>query len=205
MAEDQCSIYYSSQSNFNLDAIYNFLKQEGVIIDDPQTKMITACDLEVDRYEINFCSVKQKIANQQGVNLLIKLNSSIPNVFWTIRLQDGCWVNDFYFSYLDYKETKIFSKILLKFFTEILLVENNCLGMFIDAGGRTYDFDFDPFFIHNEGEIDYITELICVRKDKLNKILINSNHTVRELNNDFVCVTSNKEFLDFIFPQNDTP
>ena len=68
--------------------------------------------------------------------------------------------------------------------------------MYIDRYGRVDEYDFDPFFVKNEGRIKCFTDLICVPEAKLSRVDINSAiDTVRWLDNGFVCASNDEAFL----------
>lgn len=196
MSDDRCGIYYSSGDISDVDTIANFLQQEGVSLEDPKTQKILALDRKGDRYEINLAQIKQKILDSKSALIVVWLKPQSDSI-WRISLEDNCWIFEFTFYYLDNEEIDRLSKIAFKLFTNNIL-SKPCLGMYIDRYGRD-EYDFDPFFVRNEGRIKFFTDLICVPEEKLSRVNIDSViDTVRWLDNGFVCAGNDLAFLEYL-------
>lgn len=151
-----------------------------------------------DRHETNLAQIKQNLLNHKRENVIVWLKPHSDSI-WTISLKDNIWIHEFDFGYLDNEEINILSKIAFKLFAKNILPENPPLGMYIDRYGRTYEYDFDPFFVKNEGRIECFTDLICVPEEKLNRVDIDSaTDTVRWLDNGMVCASNNSAFLEYL-------
>lgn len=199
MADRKGSIYYLNNDDFDFDRACDFLAKEGLtLIDKPKNGKILALDDEGDDYVISYEQAKQKALSENLFNVTIWLNYQWQTI-WTFRRENNCWVQDFYLSFLLQEGRNQVSKIFVKFFlSEISFNPQSVLGMFIDKNGQTYDYDFAPFFLTDSEEIDYVTDLVCTPKDKLERIKVEPNFGVKELENGFVCVSRYPEFLDYL-------
>ena len=72
------------------------------------------------------------------------------------------------------------------------------LGMVIDKHGKTYEEDFDPVFLTDSEEVDYVTDLICLPEEKFGLVLMKPGFAKQELDNGFVCASRYLEFLDYL-------
>ena len=197
MLDDRCGIYYSSGDISDVDTIANFLQQEGVSLKDSETQKILALK-DGNRYETDLTQVKQNLVDEEFASTIVWLKP-LSDSIWRISFQNNVWINEFAFYYLDNEEIDILSKIAFKLFTENVLSENSPLGMYIDRYGRTYEYDFDPFFVENEGRIECFTDLICVPEEKLSRVDIDSStDTVRWLDNGMVCASNDSAFLEYL-------
>ena len=196
MSDDRCGIYYSSGDISDIDTIANFLQQQGVSLQDPKTQKILALDRKGDRYETNLAQIKQNLLARKRENVEVWLKPQSDSI-WTIRLEDNCWIHEFTFYYLLHdEEVDQLSHIAFKLFADDILSKPR-LGMYIDRYGRTYEYDFEPFFVKNEGRIECFTDLICVPEEKLNRVDIDSVvDTVRWLDNGMVCASNDETFLE---------
>ena len=97
-------------------------------------------------------------------------------------------------------EANKLSKVFTKFFlSEIFDNPNKLLGMFIDKNGITYDYSFDPVFLTDSEEVDFVTDLICLPKEKFDSLVVmESGFKKQELANGFVCASRYPEFLDYL-------
>ena len=200
MADREGSIYYRSIKDFDFDKACAFLAQEGISLSNKHNESeILALDDVGDEYKISYEQTKQKALSSNMFNILIWLNYQRKSIL-TFRLQDNCFVLDFYLGFLFQEERDRVSKAFTKFFlSEIAFNSQSLLGMFIDKNGKTYDYDFDPFFTKDEGIIECFTDLICVPENKLSRVNIDSVlDTVRWLDNDFVCASENITFLEYL-------
>lgn len=200
MADREGSIYYRSVTDFEFDRACDFISKEGIfLVNKPENGKILALDEIGDEYEISYQQAKQKALNDDLFNLLIWQNCR-GQIIWTFRSHNGCFIFDFYLGFLSQEERDRVSKIFTKFFfSEIAEQPESLLGMFIDKNGKTYDYDFDPFFTKDEGRIECFTDLICVPEEKLSRVNIDSIlDTVRWLDNGMVCASENIAFLEYL-------
>ena len=197
MLDDKCGIYYSSGDISDIDTIANFLQQNGVSLQDPKTQKIIALDLKGNRYETNMAQIKQNFLNYKKENIIVWLKSHSDSI-WTRSLRDDCWIHEFDFGYIDNDEIDELSKIVFHLFIENILPKPS-IGMYVDRYGKTYEYDFDPFFTKDEGRIECFTDLICVPEAKLIRVDIDSAvDTVRWLNNGMVCASNDETFLEYL-------
>lgn len=122
--------------------------------------------------------------------------------FWTFRLEQGYFIQDFYLGFFSQERRDQISRIFFKLFlSELAANPESSLGMFVDKNGNTYEYNFADFFLDQSGNevIDYVTDLVCVYKERLEKVEIEPGFGVKELDNGFVCVTRSAKFLDYLF------
>lgn len=200
MFNERCGIYYRFKDISELDIIINFLQQEGLIIKDFETQKVFSIDCEGEKYETDLIQIKHNILNNKVENIFIFLEENfVSDSIWSIKITNNCWIQEFSFSYLENDKIDELSKIVFSLSRKEIFSKNSFLGMYIDRFGRTYEYDFDPFFVKDEGTIDCFTDLICVPEEKLSRVKIDStSDTVRWLENGFVCASNNSSFLEYL-------
>lgn len=199
MADREGSIYYRNIEDFDFDRACDFLALEGIsLLNKPNDGKILALDDEGDDYEISYEQVKQKALSGNIFNVLIWLNYRRKS-YWTFRSQNSCFVLDFYLGSLLHEEGDRVSRIFTKFFlSEISSNPQSLLGMYIDKNGETYDYSFDPVFLTDSEEVDYVTDLICLPQEKFGLVVMEPGFAMKELNNGFICASRYPEFLDYL-------
>ncbi len=200
MADSIGSIYYQNIHNFNFDKTCAYLIGEGIYLLDKQDNgRILALDDEGDDYEISYEQTKQKALSGKMFNFSI-WPTSLRRSIWTFRSESDCLIIEFGLDSLFNEEANKLSKAFTKFFLrEIASQPESILGMFIDKNGETYDYCFDPVFLTNNEEVDYVTDLICLPKQKFDDLVVmEASFAKRELDNGFVCASRYPEFLDYL-------
>ena len=199
MVDKQGSIYYRNIEYFDFDRACAFLAQEGIfLLNKPYDGRIIALDDVGEDYEIGYEQTKKNALSGNMFNVKIWLNYKW-RVIWTFRLRNNCFVLDFHlFSLFDKEKNKV-SKTFTKFFlSEVAKYPQSLLGMVIDKNGETYEEDFDPVFLTNSEEVDYVTDLICLPQEKFGLVVMESNFGMKELDNGFVCVSRYPDFLNYV-------
>ena len=199
MADREGSIYYQNYSSFDFDKACTFLgKEEIYIVNEPHDGKIFALGNLGNEYQASYEEVKQKALSGQIFNVIIWLNYQ-KQIYWTFRSQNNYLIIDFYLGFLSQKERDKVSRAFTKFFfSEIVSNPLSILGMFIDKNGRTHDYSFDPVFLTNSEEVDYMTDLICLPKEKFNLVVMEPGFAMKELENDFFCASRYPEFLNYL-------
>lgn len=199
MANREGGIYYRNYSDFDFDKACAFLVQEGIsLLNKPKNGKILALDDIGDEYEISYEQTKQKALSGNIFNVIIWLNYQRQS-YWTFRSENNCLIIDFYLGFLFQEERNQVSKTFTKFFlSEISEYPQSLLGMYIDKNGETYDYSFDPVFLTDSEEVDYITDLICLPQEKFGLVVMEPGFAMKELNNGIVCASRYREFLDYL-------
>ena len=199
MADREGSIYYQSIQDFDFDRACTFLAEKKIsFFNKHNNGNILALNDVGDDYEISYEQVKQEALSGKTFNVNIWLNER-RKLFWTFRSQDGYFVFDFYLGFLSQEDRDKASKAFFDFFqSEICSKPQSLLGMFIDKNGRTHDYDFAPVFLTDSEEVDYVTDLICLPKEKFGLVAMESDFGMKELDNSFVCASRSSDFLDYL-------
>ena len=201
MARREGSIYYQNIKEFDFDKTCNFLAREGISLASKRklhNSKILALDDEGDDYEISYEQAKKKVLNSDYITINTWLNEQ-EQIFWAFRSQEGYFIMDFYVGFLSQAGRDKVSKMFFKFFlNEINFTPRSLLGMFIDKNGHTYDYDFAPVFFTDSEEVDYVTDLICLPKEKFGLVVMEPGFKMQELNNGFICASRYPEFLDYL-------
>ena len=199
MADKKGSIYYRDIRSFDFDRAFNFLNNKGLSNKgEPKNTKIIALDDDGDDYEINYDQVKEKAYTEDIFNIKLWLYFRW-RIILTFRKEHGCFILEFHLFSLLHKEIDIVSKIFVSFFiNEISVNKKSLLGMFIDRYGETYEYDFTPVFTTNSEKVDYITDLICLPKEKFGLVEIEPGFSMKELDNGFICASRYPEFLNYL-------
>ena len=199
MADSIGSIYYQNIEDFDFDRACIFIAEEGISLQDKADGgKILALDDEGDDYEIDYEQTKQKALSGKIFNVSIWPTYQRRSI-WTFRSERNCLIMEFGLGSLFDGERDKLSKAFVKFFlSEVSSNPESILGMLIDKHGETYEEDFDPVFLTDSEEVDYVTDLICLPKEKFNLVAMESSFGSRDLENGFVCASRYPEFLDYL-------
>lgn len=199
MNYEQVFLYYSSRTDFDLDATIIFMGKRGYFLNHPKTKSITIYQKSGES-EVNYEQVKQLLSNNESFSIILWLDSLSYSIL-SFYSEDEYFVLTFYLDQLNISQIKRASEVLLVYIlNELKRVGDKILGFGIDTDGHTYDYDFEHFFDGTNKSIDlqYLPDIFLIPKERMDSIVIDNKFNLININDSFICIVKNKFLLTYL-------
>ncbi|BAZ45675.1 hypothetical protein NIES4102_27010 [Chondrocystis sp. NIES-4102] len=202
MANEGATFYYSSKQLFDFQQACLFLENHHLSIRSPDTQLISCINGSSEFIETNQENIQEIIYNSQNAGVYLYLESG-HRLFWSFVAQSNYFYQSFGFNYLDYLQieemvSKIFTKFALE---ELIKIDEGFLGFTLDQFGTTDAYDFGEIFDQGNREIlssFYISDITFLPKDKINRITLDDESKIIQLNENFDCIAKNKDLADYL-------
>jgi hypothetical protein len=202
MADEGATFYYVSKHFFDFQKTCNFLEKVGLHIKHPETQLITGINKNGEFVETKAENIQEMIYNSKNLGVNLYLESGYRS-FWSFIELNDYFCQHFSFNFFDYyyieeKVAEIFIEFAVQELTEI---NQGFLGFTLDQDGATDAYDFGEIFERGNQETlssFYISDITFLPKDKTNRITLDNESKIIQLNQNFNCIAKNKDLADYL-------
>jgi hypothetical protein len=202
MAEEGATLYYVSKQYFDFQKAYNYLEKVGLHIRHLNTKLITGINKDGEFVETKQKNIQEMIYGDKNSGIYLYLESG-HRILWSFVEQKDYFFQNFSFNYLNYSQTEeIVSKVFVRFAVEELAeVDKEFLGFTLDRYGLTEDYNFGEIFEYGSKEMlssFYISDMTFLPTNKINRIAMDNECKIIQLNQNFNCISKNEDLADYL-------
>ena len=196
MAAEGATFYYTSKQAFDFKRAYTFLAESGLYIKHPDIQMISG--IYIDEFEELDVEKIEEMFNTNRMGIHLRLENK-DRIFWSFG-EDKVFAHNIGNLFDEYHE-KVVSEASIQFALSEINTNEEFLGFTLNILGVYEEYDFETIFDPDNSEIlthRYFADITFLPKEKFNKVSLNDECKIIQLNQRFDCIAKNEELSNYL-------